>query len=216
MFAGFAYLFGASIFCMAVVGWIPWRVMPSRGVVIEIEKNGRATVPANGATGWVKRKLLKRTRFLLAILDAFAIHFFFFRAPSEAAMLEKFQQRKADFEQLRLMLEQDKNVETIGSDWVRTKWGGRDELPLNISASRIALYRSRLKDLGFARVDSYKGRVQLEQFGGGFTDTTWGIGYVWSARPLTPLVRSAYHSMPMRDHWNFSRIEGNWYIYHRR
>ena len=142
-------------------------------------------------------------------------------------MIAKFHQRKAEFEQIRLMLKQDKNVQTIGGDWVTAKYGDKNgkqpegvelhELPLNISQNRIALYRSRLRKLGFSRVDSsYKGPVQLEEFGGGFTDTSWGIGYMWSAKPLTPLVKSAYSERPDKDHWHFSHIEGNWYMYHRR
>lgn len=141
-------------------------------------------------------------------------YFFYWRAPSEGEMIAKFQGRKAEFEQIRLMLGQDKDVETIGWNWVNGKDYGH--LPHNISESRIALYRSRLKSLGFDRVDSYDGQVQLEQFGGGFTDTTWGIGYIWSAKPPSPLVESAYSSRPNRDHWQYSRLQGNWYLYHRR
>ena len=159
--------------------------------------------------------------FGLAVVSCVAVHYLFFRAPSETQMLAKFHQRKAEFEQIRLMLEQDKNVETIGSDWVTAKNSfGKDgvghQLPLNISQSRIALYRSRLGKLGFDRVDSRKGRIYMEEFGGGFTDTSWGIGYICSAKPLTPLVKSAYSKRPTKDHWQFSRIEGNWYMYHRR
>ena len=171
-------------------------------------------------------KLSKPQIFGLFVLALFAVHYLFFRAPSEAQMIAKFHQRKAEFKQIRLMLGQDRNVETIGSDWVRAKYGDKNgnqpegvdlhELPLNISPQRIALYRERLRALGFSRVDSYNGGVQLPEFGGGFTDTTWGIGYMWSAKPLNPLVKSAYSQMPKRDHWHYSYIEGNWYLYHRR
>ena len=170
----------------------------------------------------MKPKRSKFQIFALIVFALFAIHFLFFRAPSEAQMVAKFHQRKAEFEQIRLMLAQDKNVETIGRDWITAKYSEEKDgveqrrLTIDISQNRLDLYRSRLKKLGFSRVDSYKGRVQLEEFGGGFTDTTWGIGYVWSAKPLAPLVKSAYSQMPERDKRHFSRIEGNWYLYHRR
>jgi len=132
------------------------------------------------------RRFSKLKVFGLFILGLIAVHYIFFRATSESQMIAKFHQRKAEFEQIRLMLKQDKNVQTIGDDWVTAKYGDKNgeqpegvdlhELPLNVSPNRIALYRSRLRKLGFSRVDSYEGRVQLEQFGGGFTDTTWGIG----------------------------------------
>ena len=91
-----------------------------------------------------------------------------------------------------------------------------EPMPLKVSQSRLALYRSRLKALGF---DSIRARqtpniVTLRQFGGGFMDTSWSIGYVWYEKPPKSLVKSAYHQMPMRDNTNLSRIEGNWYIYH--
>ena len=169
------------------------------------------------------RPLSRKKREFLAGCCLLALYyFFFFRAPTEGEMIAKFHQRKAEFEQIRLMLEQDKNVETIGPSWVEAKssvekdYVDSHKLPLSISESRIALYRSRLKNLGFSRVNAYKGRIQLEEFGGGFTDTSWGIGYIWSAQPPTPLVESAYSSRPQKDYWHYSRLEGNWYLYHRR
>ncbi|MBV9865633.1 MAG: hypothetical protein JO316_09805 [Abitibacteriaceae bacterium] len=133
-------------------------------------------------------------------------------------MISKFRQQKSQFEQIRLMLQQDKNVVTVGNDWVETRWLGYGELTRNtVSAERLALYRARLRQLGFSRVDRVGiEQVQLELFGGGFADTTWGIGYVWSDAPPQPLVTSAYNSMPMREHRNYSPLEGHWYIYHRR
>lgn len=134
------------------------------------------------------KRFFKLKVFGLIILGLVAVHYIFFHAPSEAQMIAKFHKHKVGFEQIRLMLKQDKNVETIGVDWVRAKYGDKNgeqlegvdlhELPLNVSANRIALYRSRLRELGSSRVDSYKGRVQLAEFGGGFTDTTWAIGYI--------------------------------------
>lgn len=173
------------------------------------------------------KRFSKLKVFGLRIFCLVAVHYVFFCAPSQTQMLAKFHQHKAQFEQIRLMLNQDRNVATIGYDWVTAKYGDHNgnqpegvelrELPLNISQSRIDLYRARLKAIGFSRVDSSgNGAVQLEEFGGGFTDTSWGIGYVYSLKPLTPLVKSAYSQRPGRDQRHYSRIEGHWYRYQRR
>lgn len=119
-------------------------------------------------------------------------------------------------------MQQDKNVQMISDDWVEAKYSEEKdgvemhELPLNVSQKRIELYRSRLHQLGFARINSYQGRIHMAEFGGGFTDTTWSIGYIWSATPLSPIVQSAYEQQPNRDEWHISPIEGNCYLYHRR
>jgi hypothetical protein len=159
----------------------------------------------------------------LLIFAGLMVYFLFFRAPSEARMLNKFHQHKAEFEEIRLMLAQDKCIATIGPDWVQAKYAPSKnsinwhEMPLTVSAGRIEPYRSRLRELGLSRVDcSLDGSIHLAQLGGGFTDTTWSIGYYWSAKPPRPLVNSAYAQRPPRDKWDFSRIEGNWYLYQRR
>ncbi|RYF45656.1 MAG: hypothetical protein EOO38_15630 [Cytophagaceae bacterium] len=178
------------------------------------------------ATSMRSQRFSKLQIFSGLIVVLFAIHYLFFRAPSEAQMLAMFHQRKAQFEQIRLMIKQDRNVEAINEKWVTGRYGDKNgnqpegvdlhELPINISPKRIALYRARLKALGFSGVNARHGRVQLVEFSGGFTDTSWGIGYVWSAKPLTPLVKSAYYQMPGQNHWHYSRIEGNWYMFHMR
>lgn len=174
----------------------------------------------------MKFKRSKGKIFLLLILSAFAIHYLFFRAPSEAQMIAKFHEHKAQFEQLRLMMEED-NIRVIGPNWVEMRYkeiprgnGISDlvELPMNVSSARLALYRSRLKslELDSARLDQFKNRIRFYQFGGGFTDTSWSIGYAWCKNTPKPLVKSAYNQMPGREGLIFSRIEGDWYIYHRR
>lgn len=158
-----------------------------------------------------------RVTFVLTVLAAVAVLYLLFdRPPSQAKMLANFRQHRARFEELRTMIQHDRNVTTIGPDWVTAAYEDGRYLPTDVSSQRLALYRSRLKTLGFSRIDNYHGCVQLEQFGGGFTDTTWGIRYFWSPVPPSPLVASAYHQVPRRDHRHFTRIGGNWYLYHRR
>ena len=170
---------------------------------------------------WSKGKI-----FVLAITALIAVHFVFFRAPSEAQMIAKFHAHKAQFEQIRLMMKED-NIRSIGPNWVEMKYKEMPmgngvfnlvELPLKASPTRLGLCRSRLNALGLssARLDQFRNRIRFYQFGGGFTDTSWGIGYAWCKDTPKPLVKSAYNQMPGRDKTHFSRIEGDWYIYHSR
>lgn len=139
-------------------------------------------------------------------------------------MIAEFHAHKAKFEQLRLMLVQDKNLKALGVDWANAKYKRMPDgveapaLPLNVSQSRLALYRSRMKrlNIGTIVVDERTNRIRFSVFGGGFTDTTWSIGYAWSKNTPQPLVESAYSQMPARDKMHFSRIEGHWYMYHRK
>ncbi len=174
----------------------------------------------------MKFKLSKGVIFLLAIVALVAARWFFSRAPSESQMIAKFHAHKADFEQLRLMMVADK-LESVRPDSAtaqpkRVPLGdgvtGLEPMPLKVSESRLVLYRLRLKKLGFDRIyfDQTSNRLRLIQFGGGFTDTVWNIGYMWSKNTPQPLVKSAYYSVPGQHKTHFSRIEGDWYIYHSR
>ena len=167
---------------------------------------------------WSKGKI-----FVLAITALIAVHFVFFRAPSESQMIARFHAHKAELEQLRLMLAHDENVRIIGPDWTQSKsefdsqerW--TRDLPLDVSNVRLALYRHRMKNLGITNLYVYdqKHQIHFSLFGGGFADTTWDIGYAWSKETPKPLVKSAYYQMPGREGIHFSRIEGDWYIYNR-
>lgn len=172
----------------------------------------------------MKPKLSKGVIFVLAIVALLVARWFFFRAPSESQMIASFHAHKAEFEQIRLMMAAD-DLSAVGPDSASAQprqvppgggVTGLELMPLNVSESRLALYRSRLKTLGLYSVsaDNLKNRVRFIQFGGGFTDTVWHIGYMWCKDTPKPLVKSAYHQMPGQNNTHFSRIEGNWYIYH--
>ena len=170
------------------------------------------------------KRLSKFDIVVLALCGLAVATYFYSRGPSESQMIAKYHRQKAEFEQIRLMLQKDSNVFVISERWVRAQDSfGKDgqwlgELPLNISESRLALYRERLKNLGLASVRSNPelGQVTFYQFGGGFTDTSWSIGYLWSQKPPSPLVKSAYHQMPGQNHSHYSRLQDKWYIYHHR
>ncbi len=87
------------------------------------------------------KKPTKFQKFLLFVFAVFVIHRVFFRAPSEAEMIAKFRGHKAEFEQIRLMLQQDKNVAAIGPDSVRAA-SGPDEIqsPQNIKQGIISMH----------------------------------------------------------------------------
>ncbi len=171
----------------------------------------------------MKIKRSKGKVFVLAIAMLLVTFWFSTRPLSEAQMIAKFHAHKAQFEQLRLMMKED-NLASVDLEFASAQPkqvpidGGftNEPMPLEVSESRLALYRSRLKALNFDWIHARQtpNIVTLRQFGGGFMDTSWSIGYVWYQTPPKSLVKSAYHQMPYRDHTNVSRIEGDWYIYH--
>ncbi len=132
-------------------------------------------------------------------------------------MIARFHEHRTEFEQLRAMLQRDSQVRFISAtSFDTTDWSGSTS---QISPQQLAKYRALMQQLGLSaivRLTSRGGYFRFEVFGGGFTDTSWGIGYAWGYKPLTPLVQSAYNQMPRRDRQHFSPIEGHWYIYHRR
>jgi hypothetical protein len=166
------------------------------------------------------RKVPRKLKiFLLIVMSLVLIKYVFFRAPSEAQMLARFHEHKADFEQLRSMLKQDKKIMEIGPDWIRSQDWDLPDNPeqVGISKQRLAQYHNLMNKIGVTNVGGSKNSnyVQFDVFGGGFADTTWGIGYAWSKKPPRNIVKSAYHTMPIRDGRVHSLIEGNWYIFHR-
>jgi hypothetical protein len=156
--------------------------------------------------------------FLLIVVGLIAVKYIFFRAPSEAQMIAHFKTHKTEFEQLRSMLQQDKKIFDIGSDWLSSRDGTGDSLTdTGITQQRLNQYRILMDKLNVSPIGRFSSRenyFRFSVFGGGFTDTTWSIGYVWSDKTPENIVPSAYNTMPRnRSH---SRIEGKWYIYHRR
>jgi len=165
-------------------------------------------------------KLSRRIKIvLLLIVGLVAAKTIFFRAPSEDQMIAHFRQHKAEFEQLRAMLLEDKQIMMIGSDWLRSRdWDLPDNSEeIGVSRQRLADYHALMNTLDVAPIGGDDDYVQFNRFGGGFTDATWGIGYAWSRKPPETIVKSAYWHKPiMRGRRVHSHIEGNWYIFQRR
>ncbi len=160
--------------------------------------------------------------FLLIVVLAFITHRVFFSAPSEAQMIAHFRAHRAEFEQLRVMLQQDTQVFEIGNDWVSSRQSSSIDTLANagISQQRLNAYHALMKQLSvtpIGRLSSGTDYFQFNVFGGGFADTTWSVGYVWSKNPPGNIVASAYQlSGAMRGNRVHSVLEGDWYIFQRR
>lgn len=156
---------------------------------------------------------------IIIVIGIVVIHYTFFRAPSESQMLANFKGHKAQFEQLRLMLEHDKKVGNISPDGFVDKglWHYNSLLDSGLSQQRLDKYRKLMKICGVSNIGrlGYKeGYYRFIVFGGGFTDTSWSIGYAWSEQKPSHIVKSAYNTI--YSGWCHSPIEGHWYIYHMR
>lgn len=167
------------------------------------------------------KSIVKNKKRIFVFFIAILIVTFYIRsrAPSEARMIANFREHKAQFEQLRLMIQQDKRVRSLSSGWLsdQNMNSTDDPMSLGISKQRWARYQSLLKSVGADSISNRNNYIRFYVFGGGFTDTSWSIGYAWSAEPPPIMVESAYwHKPTMRDKIYHSRIENGWYIYNRR
>jgi hypothetical protein len=156
--------------------------------------------------------------FIVILIGIAAIHYAFFRAPSESQMLANFKEHKIQLEQLRSMLQQDRKVQAIAFDWFSGTGVPDDSLKsAGISQQRLDAYRKLMKIFGVSligRLGGKKGYFKFAVFGGGMTDTSWSIGYAWSEDTPSHIVKSAYNTV--YSGWCHSPIEGHWYIYHMR
>jgi hypothetical protein len=158
----------------------------------------------------------KRKVALVSVVGIGSIQSMLFPAPSEARMVANFHQHQAKFEQLRVMLLQDKKISSVGPDWIRCQNRTRDSLAsCGISQQRLNQYRILMRNLQIYPIGKLGGRTNLIRFGfiaGGLGGDTWSIGYDWISKIPEDIVPSAYYTR-RNGH---SRIQGNWYIYQVR
>ncbi len=168
-------------------------------------------------------KPLLLTLILLPII-AFAA-FYFSRSqgvPSEAEMISNVQKNRAAFQQLVEMAHSDNLLSAGSLHGLKLKKLRTDEFKrVEISQARLKQYQALLKQVGAKRIDYSlsRGTCRFYVFGGGFTDTSWSIGYAWARKPTTAMkiVPSAYSQQgQMRDTTVHSIIEKDWFIFHSR
>ena len=167
-------------------------------------------------------KLRTKHLVFLALCGAFLVYKWGNRAPSEAKMVAHFHKNRADFERLQKLLENRFDEVSIGRDWSR----GAVYVPPGayvqeveervLPESYVRECRVLIEKLDVSMAHRRTTTSRFPVFGGGFTDTSWSIGYAYSKTVPKNLVKLAYHTMPGQNKAAYSRIDGRWYLYHRR
>lgn len=123
-------------------------------------------------------------------------------------------EHRADFEALRALVQADAPND-LGGLHISGNYAQTDQGPTP-SAPRVARYRALMKSVGVESINGGKTRFRMAVFGGGFTDTSWSIGYAFSRRKPEIIVPSVYRWGARRDHTAYAPLVGNWYLYNSR
>jgi hypothetical protein len=155
--------------------------------------------------------------------------------PSDEAMITNFDDHREEFENLRVMMQADKNLQRVAPDFIKPP----DLAAAGVSAERIEQYRGLAKKLGLERgVEGYDSatRVALLASCRGLSISGSSKTYVWLGAPPEPIEGRAVvfdldeyvrkrreerrkyfdaHKHAMSGHVDaYRHIEGNWYLHY--
>ena len=145
--------------------------------------------------------------------------------PSDARLESNFRSNRADFEYVVRMAREDPRVHAITSDHVSiVDDSGEPVSGAVLPQERWNHYRSLFRKLrleGLTRNSEYPGAVFLTAGAFGIVPAEVFKGYVYSNRPLSPLISTLDHGIPeqLADRWHparyaFKDIGENWYLYY--
>ncbi len=132
--------------------------------------------------------------------------------PSEDQLKARFVEHRAEFEVLRSMVQADAPHISLHTLQNSIQRDDNSALP----PARVQRYQALMQTLHIWRIDGNKERFRMYVFGGGFTDTSWSIGYAFSRKRPQKIVSSAYKRQFVRDTTVYSPLDGNWYLYQLR
>lgn len=156
-----------------------------------------------------KPRLSRKQWIFLAFIGLALDLWWLQRAPSEEAMQRTFFEHRREFDELQALALSETN-----SGDNRFAPGERAPTARRTRAVEL-MYQLGISTAYFNRREEgpYQG---FYVFGGGFTDTSWSIGYAYSRAPLSPIVPRAY-AMPDYARTgktrHFAPLDGGWYIY---
>jgi len=160
-----------------------------------------------------KRSLRRWGIVLIFGLASLALKWWF-AAPSEEQLKARYVEHRAEFEELRELVQADA-PDDLGGLHISGNYARTDQGP-SLSASRVARYRALMKSVGVESINGGKTRFRMAVFGGGFTDTSWSIGYAFSRRKPEIVVPSVYRWGARQNHTAFAPLSENWYLYNSR
>ncbi|MFZ2955684.1 MAG: hypothetical protein WA705_02155 [Candidatus Ozemobacteraceae bacterium] len=135
---------------------------------------------------------------------------------NDTKLIENFEMYKSEFEQLRRMISEDKDLERVDDTWVSPK----NLEAIRISEERVAKYRNIFRKIGIPRgIAAY----DLSRRSILFISSTQGLsvsgsakGYAWLAEKPSNLhedLDSQFSRMGRHEDAAYRHIEGNWYLY---
>jgi hypothetical protein len=127
-------------------------------------------------------------------------------APADAEVIEQFNHSAHHYEQIRMMLAEDRKVGTIGQNFLFE--ADRPFTPakltqIGLTERRLAAYKHLLALAGTKRLDrSADQSVTFMQWAGGYAGNTHHKGIAWLAQPPGPGTDR-----------RFTLIRGQWYLF---
>jgi len=132
-------------------------------------------------------------------------------APANESLAQRFSLKKADYEQLRAMLVEDKGLRQVASWGVRTaslaivQAPPIVELPLDRYQKYWALL-SRIDAAGMTRSDGADPDICILVWASGWAADTFHVSVCWMAHdPPTPGPLARFSNFALGDHWFVQR-----------
>jgi hypothetical protein len=141
------------------------------------------------------------------------------KPPQESTIVHDFNARRPVYEQVRLMLIQDKDVAEVASWGVRAAGSAASNIPsaAGISTQRYQAYLSLIKEAGAIAVAKEKEppEVRFLVWRSGFAGDTRHIVVSWLDHepPNRVATLGAFYSTPEPRSPAYVRIDGNWYLW---
>jgi hypothetical protein len=134
--------------------------------------------------------------------------------PSDAALIQNFNQREAAFEGLLTMIRADQGLERVDNTWTRPG----DPSTIGITPERIRSYRKLFSTLGIPRgfhASHNPERFTLVASARGLSVSGSGKGYVYTVEKPSSIVTNldTYWPADGRSFTAYRHIKGNWYLY---
>ncbi len=141
------------------------------------------------------------------------------RPPQEKHLIQDFHTHVADYEKLRDMLQQDKNLVRVATWGIETKNSAVPHVPSgkDLSVERYDDYLVLLKKTGgiWASRGANDANVCIAVWAWGFAGNTRHVNVCWLDYPPVNQVASldGYYQDPNRKHDAFEHVESSWYLW---
>lgn len=139
--------------------------------------------------------------------------------PKESKIIRDFRAHRSEYEQLRKMLLDDKDVHLVATWGILTVDSPISKMPLDggMSIQRYQQYLTLLKESGALSVGRWEDppEIKLLVWGSGFAGDTRHVAVAWLDKepPNTMISLAAFYETPKPRNPVYVHIDGNWYIW---